>query len=90
MGCIGFIEPVIKWFQSNLSNRKIFVGLEDGFSGAGFINCGVPQGSILGPLLFLIYINDLLQAIKENRLYLYADDTCIFYQDKDVEKIKKV
>ena len=89
MECIGFKESVIKWFQSYLSNRKFFVTLENVFSDAGLINCGVPQGSILGPLLFLIYINDLPQALNETGSYLYADDTCIFYQDKDVEKIEK-
>ena len=71
---IGFKESFIKWFQSYLSNRKFFVSLENVFSDAGLINCDVPHGSILGPLLFLIYINDL------------ADDTCVFYQIRMLKK----
>ena len=56
MECIGFKETVIKLFQSYLSNRDFFVTPKDVFSDAGLINCGLPQGSILGPLPLLIYI----------------------------------
>ena len=55
MECIGFKESVMKWFQSYLSNSKIFVTLENVFSDAGKINCGVPQELILGPLLCISY-----------------------------------
>ena len=87
MECMGFKESVIKWFQSYLSNRKSFVKLENVYSGAGLVNYSVPQGYILGLLLFLIYIYDLPHALNETESYLYAD--CIFYQD-NVEKIEKV
>ena len=90
MDYIGFKESVIKWFQSYLSNITVFVTLENIFSDGRLINCGFPQGSILGPLLFLIYINDLPQTLNETGSYLYADDTCIFYLNKSVEEIGKV
>ena len=58
-------------------------------SDAGSLTCGVPQGSILGPLLFLIYINDMPQALSCD-LFLYADDACLVYQHKNVDEIEKV
>ena len=57
------------------------------FSEPASVSCSVPQGSILGPLLFLIYVSDMSQAVKCDR-FLYADDACLAYQHKDINKIE--
>ena len=57
-------------------------------SSPGFITCGVPQGSILGPLLFLVYVNDMVSAVK-CKLLLYADDSALLVSGKDITKIEK-
>ena len=79
-----------KWFHSCVTNRAFFVSLGTVFSEAETINSGVPQVSILGPLLFLLYINDIPQALLNTHTYLYADDTSIFCQHKDVIEIENV
>ena len=85
---IKFSGSAIKWFKSYLSERISLVNIENKLSDFGEIPCGVPQGSILGPLLFLIYVNDVPQAVSST-LLLYADDSCILYQHKDVVQIEK-
>ena len=70
---IKFSESTIKWFKSYLSERIFLVNIENKLSNFGEISCGVPQGSILGPLLFLIYVNDMPHEVT-SALLLYADD----------------
>ena len=65
-----------------------FIEKENQLSDFGKVSCGVPQGSILQPLLFLIYVNDMPQAVKSN-LFLYADDSCLMYRHRDVNQIEK-
>ena len=85
---IKFSESTIKWFKSYLSGRIFLVNIENKFCNFGEISCEVPQGSILGPLLFLIYVNDMPQAVTPT-LLLYADDSCILYQHKDLVQTEK-
>ena len=83
---IGFSNHIVNWFQFYLSNRSFLVNLENNFSLPAPVSCGVPQGSILGPLLFSIYVNDMSQAVKCD-LFLYVDDTRLACQHKDINKI---
>ena len=78
------------WLTSYLSDRTQSVSLDGEKSDILKISCGVPQGSILGPLLFLIYINDMHCALKESTVHHFADDTNLLYSHKDPDHIKKV
>ena len=77
------------WFKSYLSNRKQFVHLNGANSKTENVICGVPQGSVLGPLLFLLYINDLPNVSKKLKFYLFADDTNIYYESKSLKNLEK-
>lgn len=73
-----------------LANRRQRVRLGDQFSNWKETSVGVQQGSVLGPLLFNIFMNDLVYAVKQSRLSAYADDTQIFFADSTPEKVEEV
>ena len=83
----GLAGKEINWFQSYLDNRKQCCKVNGHVSKLDNINFGVPQGSCLGPLLFLIYINDLPLALDSSNVNMYADDTSIYYSSKSISSI---
>ena len=78
------------WFRNYLSNRKQYVSIDGINSTQLDVSCGVPQGSILGPLLFLIYVNDLATVSKDAVTVLFADDTNTIYRSKTYSELNKV
>ena len=78
------------WFKSYLSNRNQYVSINGYESGLAAINCGVPQRSVLGSLLFLLYINDLNQAIKFCKVHHFADDTNLLCLSNSIKKLSKL
>lgn len=83
---IGFSKQSISW--SYLANTTFLVNIEKEFSEPAKPECGVPQRSTLGPLLFLLYVNDMPGAVSCFML-LYADDTCLVFQAKDLPSINE-
>ena len=75
MSYLGVDQAAIKWFSSYLSGRTQRCSVNGKLSTARTLCCGVPQGSILGPLLFLIYINDLPNSLQNAVPRMFADDT---------------
>ena len=80
------------WFKSYLGGRQQVVVANDTRSEPGIVNCGVPQGSILGPLLFLCYINDMSLSINDQicKLLLYADDSALIVSGSDPNEIAEL
>ena len=85
----GIRGSAMKWFQSYLSDRNQYVTYNGTESSKRAMKCGVPQGSIRGPLLFLIYINDLSKVCNYMMPLLFADDTNIFASGLDVNKVQQ-
>ena len=83
----GIRGIALDWFKSYLDGRTQYVTYNDEKSSIKSMVCGVPQGSILGPILFLIYINDLVSVCKHSLPFLFADDTNLFTSGKNLKDL---
>ena len=86
----GIRGTALNWFTSYLSERQQYVSVNGNTSDQLEISCGVPQGSVLGPLLFLIYINDLPNVSKFLSFFLFADDTDIYFKSHHLTRLQKI
>ena len=86
----GIRDTAFDWFKSYLLDRKQCVAINNCHSDFKDVLTGVPQGSILGPLLFLLYINDIYQSSELLNFFLFADDTCILFSHKNKQYAEMV
>ena len=85
----GVKNKEIRWFRSYLTNRKQCCKVNGQLSDLGLIKTGVPQGSCLGPLLFIIYVNDLHFSLRYSDVNMYADDTSLSFSSKSIPLINE-
>ena len=84
----GITGVANSWFSSYLKNRRQTVQVGPYVCKTEVISCGVPQGSVLGPLLFLLYINDISYSSNQLHFFLFADDTNLLYADKNLGSLE--
>ena len=86
----GIRGVINKWFCSYLTGRFQTTQIETEISEKEAVACGVPQGSVLGPLLFLLYINDISASSSKFEFFLFADDTNLLYKDKSLPLLESI
>ena len=86
----GIRGTPFNWMHSYLLSRSQYVQIDSWKSPLLPIKCGVPKGSVLGPLLFLIYINDIFLCSYYLSFILFADDTNMFFQHKNISELTKI
>jgi hypothetical protein len=84
----GICKNEYKWFESYLKSRSQIVSHNNSMSGLRNVNIGVPQGTILGPILFLLFVNDLSNSVEKCQINIFADDVVIYCAHESIEQLE--
>ena len=87
--CVGLSQPSITWFTSYLRRSQCVV-FDNVLSSVKKVQSGIGQGTILGPILFILYINDIVNHMKDAKINMYADDCVIYYTGNNWERVQNV
>ena len=90
MKSFNFSDEAVSWIASYLKDRINYVEFNGKSSQSNTINCGVPQGSILGPLLFILYINDITNCLTNGAAVIYADDSTLIFKAKSLSVLQTI
>jgi len=85
----GILGVALNWFNSYLCNRRQYAAINDVVSAMQSITCGVPHGSVLGPVIFLLYINDITESFSLLQFDLFVDDINLFYCNKSIQLLQQ-
>ena len=83
----GIHDPLLSWITNYLKDRSQFVNINGNQSDIARVTCGIPQGSVLGPILYSLYTSDMPNAITSGTKYMYADDTTIYCTGKSIDVV---
>ena len=87
---LGIRGTILKWIESYVTNRKMVVKYDGARSETRRMELGVPQGSVLGPLLFLLYVNDLPEYVRSGYVTMYADDTTVVVAADSLDRLCEI
>ena len=87
---MGVNGRAYQWFLSYLSDRKQYINYLNQNSSLLTLSMSIPQGSIMGPILFNVYINDIYKCLKYSNVTLFADDTCIYHSDYEINTLMNI
>uniref|UniRef100_A0A2A4J7L6 Reverse transcriptase domain-containing protein n=1 Tax=Heliothis virescens TaxID=7102 RepID=A0A2A4J7L6_HELVI len=85
----GIAGPLNRWFRAYLTDRSLRTVIDGVVGEPRRVACGVPTGSVFGPVGYIMHVNSMCNVVRNSRIYMYADDTCLVFADKELDVIER-